>query len=150
MLKIIERDAAPQVEISHNRLLLFVRSHTQEAQRAEIIERWYRDQLREAVTPMIAQWQPKLGVEMGPLYIQRMKTRWGSCNTERKSIRLNTDLAKKPPECLEYILIHELAHLIEPTHSAKFVALMDQFLPSWPHRRDQLNDLPVRHADWQY
>lgn len=150
LLKIVEQDAAPYVEMRHNRLILSVRSNTHEEQRATVIERWYRDQLRDAVTPMVSHWRQKIGVEMGQLYVQRMKTRWGSCNPVRKSIRLNTDLAKKPPECLEYILVHELLHLIEPTHSAKFVALMDKFLPNWPHRRDELNALPVRHADWDY
>ena len=150
LLKLIEHDAVPSVEMKHNRLILSVRSNTHEEQRAEIIERWYRDQLREAVAPMIAYWQPKIGVEMQRLHIQRMKTRWGSCNTVKRSIRLNTDLAKKPPECLEYILVHELVHLIEPTHNANFLALMDRFMPSWAHRRDQLNQLPVRHADWDY
>lgn len=150
LLKIVEHDAPPNVELRHNQLRLYVRRNTHEEQRSEIIERWYRDQLREAVMPMVVHWQKKIGVEMSQLYVQRMKTRWGSCNPDRKTIRLNTDLAKKPPECLEYILVHELLHLVEPTHSAKFVALMDKYLPSWSHRRDQLNALPVRHADWEY
>ena len=79
-----------------------------------------------------------------------MKTRWGSCNPRSRAIRLNTDLAKKPRECLEYILVHELVHLLEPTHNTRFVALMDQFLPGWQLRRDQLNQMPLRHADWTY
>ena len=150
LLKIVEHDAAPHIELRHNRLVLSVRDTASAEQRAEIVERWYREQLRSKVTPMIAGWQQKIGVEMQRLYIQRMKTRWGSCNPQRGSIRLNTDLAKKPTECLEYILVHELVHLIEPTHSERFVALMDKFLPSWPNLRDQLNALPVRHADWEY
>lgn len=150
LLKIIEQDAPPHVELRHNRLFLYVRSNTKEEQRAEIIERWYRDQLRKAVISMIAHWQSKLSVEMKQLYVQRMKTRWGSCNPAKGTIRLNTDLAKKPPECLEYILVHELVHMIEPTHSAKFISLMDKHLPNWSYRRDQLNALPVRHVDWDY
>ena len=150
LLKIVEHDAAPHIALRHNRLVLSVRDTASAEQRAEIVERWYREQLRSKVTPMIAGWQQKIGVEMQRLYIQRMKTRWGSCNPQRGSIRLNTDLAKKPTECLEYILVHELVHLIEPTHSQRFVALMDKFLPSWPNLRDQLNALPVRHADWDY
>ena len=150
LLKIVEHDAAPYVALRHNRLVLSVRGTMGAEQRSEIVESWYREQLRSMVTPMIADWQQKIGVEMQRLHIQRMKTRWGSCNPQRGSIRLNTDLAKKPTECLEYILVHELVHLIEPKHSEHFVALMDKFLPSWPHLRDQLNALPVRHADWEY
>ena len=89
-----------------------------------------------------------LGVRMNGLFVQRMRTRWGSCNPAAGTIRLNADLAKKPRECLEYILVHELAHLLEPTHNARFVALMDRFLPDWVHRRELLNRLPVRHEAW--
>jgi len=79
-----------------------------------------------------------------------MKTRWGSCNPAARNIRLTTDLAKKPPECLEYIIVHELAHLLEPTHNARFTALMDHFMPGWQFHRDQLNQLPVSREDWEY
>ena len=79
-----------------------------------------------------------------------MKTKWGSCNPRAGTIRLNTELAKKPKECLEYIVVHKLAHLLEPTHNACFIALMDRFMPSWRLRRDQLNQLPVRHEQWVY
>lgn len=150
LLEIKEHDASPRVQLNHQKLTLFVRSNTLSETRGEIIERWYREQLREAVLPLVDQWQLKIGVKLERLHVQRMKTRWGSCNNARRSIRLNTDLAKKPPECLEYILVHELVHLIEPQHDAKFVAMMDKLLPSWPHRRDQLNQLPVRHSDWEY
>ena len=78
-----------------------------------------------------------------------MKTRWGSCNSAAGSIRLNTDLAKKPPESLEYILVHELAHLIEPTHNARFLSLMDRLMPNWRQLKDALNRLPVRHEEWE-
>jgi predicted metal-dependent hydrolase len=150
LLRIIDQDAAPFVELGHNRLQLFIRSSATAEQRAEVLERWYRDQLREAALPLTAHWQEKMNVQMSKLFVQRMKTRWGSCNPVRGFVRLNTDLAKKPPECLEYILVHELTHLLEPTHSGRFVSLMDRFLPSWQHRRDQLNQLPVRHVDWEY
>jgi predicted metal-dependent hydrolase len=79
-----------------------------------------------------------------------MKTKWGSCNPSARTIRLNTDLAKKPAECLEYIIVHEMVHLIEPTHNANYIALMDQFMPLWKQYRDQLNLLPVRHEEWDY
>jgi predicted metal-dependent hydrolase len=79
-----------------------------------------------------------------------MKTKWGSCSPTTRSIRLNTDLAKKPSECLEYIVVHEVVHLLEPTHNARFLALMDQFMPAWQFRRDVLNHLPLRHENWGY
>ncbi len=79
-----------------------------------------------------------------------MKTKWGSCNPTSRAIRLNTDLAKKPPECLEYIVVHELAHLIEPSHGPRFVSVMDFFMPNWRNLRERLNNLPVRHEDWDY
>ena len=150
LLKVAEHDAAPTVLLKHKRIVLSVRKDTSTEARADIVERWYREQLRLAAEPLKDRWQSKIGVVLEKLYIQRMKTRWGSCNKQNRSIRLNTDLAKKPLECMEYILVHELMHLIETSHNDHFVSLMDQHLPSWRHRRDQLNQLPVRHADWEY
>jgi len=99
---------------------------------------------------LIAKWEPRMNVSVARFHVQRMKTRWGSCNPIAHSIRLNTDLAKKPRECLEYIVVHEMLHLLEPTHNAKFVALMDRFMPRWQLHRQLLNRLPVRHEDWGY
>ena len=110
----------------------------------------YRRQLKAAAAPLIAKWELILGVKVERFFVQRMKTRWGSCNANARNIRLNTDLAKKPRECLEYIVVHELAHLVEPTHGARFVALMDRLLPSWQFSWAQLNRLPVSHEDWAY
>jgi hypothetical protein len=115
-----------------------------------VVEAWYREQLRAVAHPFVAEWQQRVGVRVERLFVQRMRTRWGSCNPDARTMRLNTDLAKKPRECLEYIVVHELVHLLEPTHNERFVALMDQFLPGWPHRRELLNRLPVRHEDWAY
>lgn len=150
LLRIAEREAPPFVEWRHHRLTLSVRPGAGTARRAEVLEAWYRDQLREAAAPLAAQWQQRLGVRVDRFFVQRMRTRWGSCNPAAGTIRLNTDLAKKPRECLEYILVHELSHLLEPTHNTRFVALMDRFLPGWVHRRELLNRLPVRHEDWGY
>jgi predicted metal-dependent hydrolase len=91
-----------------------------------------------------------MGVRVARCFVQRMRTRWGSCNPTARSIRLNTDLAKKPRECLEYIVVHEMCHLLEPTHNARFISLMDHFVPNWHVLRQALNRLPVRHEDWQY
>jgi predicted metal-dependent hydrolase len=150
LLRRIEQDAAPLIELKHNKLVLRVRPGTDEVHRREILDAWYREQIRLAVPELIAKWEPVLGVRVGRVFVQRMKTRWGSCNPASGAIRLNTDLAKKPPECLEYIVVHEMTHLLEPTHNARFVALMELFMPSWQHLRDALNALPVRHEDWEY
>ena len=100
--------------------------------------------------PLIAKWEPLMGVMVERVFVQRMKTRWGSCNPTARNLRLNTDLAKKPRECLEYIVVHEMVHLLEPTHNARFVALIDRFMPKWEFYREQLNRLPVSHEDWTY
>jgi len=148
LLQIVEQDQPPSVDLDHQRLLLSVRPGTGTDKKRDIIDQWYRDELRKAALPVIAKWEPIMEVRVSKLHVQRMKTKWGSCNHTAKSIRLNTELAKKPPELLEYIVVHEMAHLLEPTHNNRFTAMMDQLLPNWKHRRDQLNQLPVGYEDW--
>ncbi len=150
LLRVLEKDAPPGVELKHSRMVLQLRPGADEAKRQAIVEAWYREQIKAAVPSLIAKWEPMIGVKVERVFVQRMKTKWGGCNPSTRSIRLNTDLAKKPRECLEYIVVHEMVHLLEPTHNARFVALMDQFMPHWRLRRDQLNQLPVRHEDWTY
>ena len=150
LLKVIEGNEAPSVALQHSRMLLRVRPGTDAKKKQAIIEAWYRQQLKKAVPPLIIKWEPLLGVKIERFFVQRMKTKWGSCNHGTHSIRLNTELAKKPRECLEYIVVHEMAHLLEPTHNARFVALMGQFMPQWRFYREQLNRLPVSHEAWAY
>lgn len=150
LLKIVETDAAPEVHLTHRSLILRVRPGTGGEQRLAIMEAWYREQVKETAPALIAKWEPLMGVKVARFFVQRMKTKWGSCNPANRSIRLNTELAKKPRECLEYIIVHEMAHLLEPTHNARFSALMDRLLPGSRMRRDQLNQLPVRHEEWMY
>lgn len=150
LLTIVEHHAPPLVELRHTRLKLSVRPGTDAEGRAAVLEAWYREQVRTAVAPLREHWQRKLRVQVTKVFVQHMKTRWGSCNPTSHTIRLNTELAKKPPMCLEYILVHELLHLLEPTHNARFIALLDHHLPGWTNRRDQLNRLPVRHETWTY
>lgn len=150
LLVVAERDEPPSVVLRHNKLHLRLRPGTDVQKRRAIAEAWYREQVRQALPDLFAKWQPILGVEATGFYVQRMRTRWGSCNPTARTIRLNTDLAKKPRECLEYIVVHELVHLLEPTHNARFVALMNRFMPRWQDRRKALNRLPVRHEDWEY
>lgn len=150
LLRVIECDASPSVEWRPGRLVLSVRSGTVSTRRAELLDAWYREQLRVEALPLLARWQDRLGVQAKALFVQRMRTRWGSCNAGAGNIRLNTELARKPRQCLEYILVHELAHLVEPTHGPAFLALLDRHLPGWKQRREMLNRLPVRHEEWEY
>jgi predicted metal-dependent hydrolase len=150
LLAVSEGNQAPSVALKHRRMLLLVRPGADEWKKRAVVEEWYRKQLKKALRPLIAKWEPLMGVKVERFFVQRMKTKWGSCNPITGSIRLNTDLAKKPRECLEYIVVHELIHLREPTHSARFVALMDQYMPKWQYYRDQLNRLPVSHENWIY
>jgi len=150
LLRIEERNAAPHVDVRRNHIVMSIRPATTENRRQEILDEWYRRQLREAAERLIAKWEPVIGVKVGRLFIQHMKTKWGSCSRTAANIRLNTDLAKKPQECLEYLAVHEMVHLIEPTHNSRFIALMDRQMPNWRHYRQMLNRLPVRHESWEY
>ena len=150
LLKLIEKDAAPRVELRHSQMLLQTRPATGEEKKQAILDEWYRSQLKEAVPLLIAKWEPLMGVEVERFFVQRMRTKWGSCSPRAGNIRLNTDLAKKPRGCLEYIVVHEMVHLLEPTHNSRFLALLDLFMPNWQFHRDLLNRLPVRHETWNY
>jgi hypothetical protein len=150
LLTVFERDEAPSIELKHSRMLLRVRPGTDTGKRRALVDGWYRGQLRKAVPPLLEQWQPLLGVTVERFFVRRMKTKWGSCNYRAHTIRLNTELAKRSPECLEYIVVHELMHLLEPTHNARFVELMDRHMPHWRMQRDELNRSPLAHEDWGY
>lgn len=150
LLKIMEQDARPSVDLTHRHLQLQLRPGTDIEKREQLLADWYRDQLKQAVPELLARWQPLIGVRAERFYVQRMKTKWGSCNAAARTIRLNTELAKKPPECLEYIVVHELVHLREPTHNDRFVAWMNKLMPRWRDCRDMLNRLPVRNEHWDY
>lgn len=128
----------PSIALGAHRLLLRVRPGTDRAGRRELVERWYRDQLHAALDPMLADWERELGVKARQVRVRRMKTRWGSCTPSSRSIRLNTELAARAPELLEYILVHELVHLLEASHNGRFYELMDRHLPDWRERRAAL------------
>lgn len=150
LLKVAENNAAPEVDQTRNILILRIRPGSSEEKKQAVLEEWYREQLKAAVPPLIEKWEPLLGVKVKRFFVQRMKTKWGSCSHGAGSIRLNTELAKKPAECLEYIVAHEMIHLLEPTHNSRFIALIDQFMPKWQFQRQELNRLPVRHETWGY
>lgn len=147
-LRIVERAGRAHVELDGDRLVLYVPEGTTSERRRELLDRWYRAQLREAVPAVIAKWEPAIGVRVSRWTIRRMKTKWGSCNRESGHIWLNVELAKKHPDSLEYIVVHEMTHLLERGHGTRFTKLMNGFLPDWRARRDQLNDAPHRHEEW--
>jgi len=150
LLQIVEEDAPPSIELKHSQLVLRVRPGADEAKKQAVLDEWYRAQIRQALPPLIEKWERLMGVKVERIFVQRMKTKWGSCNPRAGCIRFNTELAKKPPECLEYILIHEMAHLLEPSHGPRFVALMDRFMPHWKLVREELNRWPLGHVTWEY
>ncbi|MEM6257444.1 MAG: SprT family zinc-dependent metalloprotease [Planctomycetota bacterium] len=149
LLDVVERDQAPAVERDHRRLVLYVRPGVDRLAKEAVLSRWYRELVKAEVPALIAAWEPVMGVKVQRFYVQQMKTKWGSCTPMRRSIRLNTELALKPKMMLEYVVVHEMVHLLEPTHNQRFVAYMDRFMPNWPHLQRQLNSLPVRHSDWE-
>jgi predicted metal-dependent hydrolase len=148
LLQVVEADAPASVQLRHSRLLVRVRPGTDTAGRETVVSSWYRQILRAELPALIATWAPRLGVEVCGVYVQQMKTKWGSCNPVARTLRLNTELAKKPRACLEYVVVHEMSHLLEPTHGASFLALMDRLVPAWRETRALLNSLPARHEHW--
>ncbi len=150
LLSVAEGDKPSAVALKHSRMVLTARAGINEEAKEAVVAQWYRNELKAVAADLVAKWEPILKVKVSQVFVQQMKTKWGGCNPRARTIRLNTELAKKPRECLEYIVVHEMVHLLEPTHNARFVALMDQFIPRWIFFRQKLNRLPVRHADWDY
>ena len=150
LLKIIEQDTKPKVVLKHSKLELYVRPNTSSEKRKEIIEEWYRDEMKNTIPKMIEKWEKKIGVIANEFGVKKMRTKWGTCNIEAKRIWLNLELAKKPLECLEYIVVHELVHLLERKHNDTFIKYMNEFMPKWRFYRDELNYLPFRHTEWKY
>ncbi|MCA9316850.1 MAG: M48 family metallopeptidase [Planctomycetes bacterium] len=149
LLSVREEEAKPSVHVSHRSITLTVRPGSGSAKRALVIHEWHKSLLHEAVPALVRKWEPRLGVEVTGYFLQRMKTKWGSCNRRRRTIRLNTELVKKPSDLLEYVVVHELVHLIEPTHSRRFHSLLNEHYPRWPVARAELNELPLAADDWR-
>jgi hypothetical protein len=150
-LNVVERPGNPLIRLAGNRTLeLRVPPGTDCTARMAILERWYRRQLKRLIPELLARWEPTVGVDVADCRIKRMKTRWGSCNTEARRIWLNLELIKKPRVCLEYIFVHEMVHLLERRHTDRFRELMDQLMPDWKTRRAELNKAPLAHEDWKY
>lgn len=150
LLKITETDAKQTVVLRHREIELIVKKNADLKQKQKLLEDWYRNRLRHIAGSYIAFWEKQMNLKVAEFGIKKMRTKWGSCNREARRIWLNLELAKKPKECLEYIVVHEMVHVIERNHGTRFVALMDQFLPQWRQYKDDLNRLPVGHSNWRY
>ena len=150
LLKVIEKNSPHSISVKHRELILQVRPNTSHKQREFILDAWYRENLKGTALAIIQKWEKLMHVKVNQFYVQKMKTKWGSCNPVLANIRLNSELAKKPIDFLEYIIVHEMTHLIEPTHNDRFLKLMAQNIPNWQSIRDELNRLPVRSEIWTY
>jgi predicted metal-dependent hydrolase len=148
LLTVVRRETKPFVSLDHKHITLTVRPGSDALRRAEVIHEWHKSLLHEAVPPLIRKWEPKLKVEVAGYFLQRMKTKWGSCNHRAGHIRLNTELVKKPKDLLEYVIVHEMVHLLEPTHTARFTAILDKHYPTWREARAELNELPLSAEAW--
>jgi len=147
-LTLIETDGRPRIDSVGSKLQLTVPSGTSEAERRRLLESWYRKQIKAAIPLLIEKWETIIGRNVNSWIVRRMKTKWGSCNPDTASLWFNIELAKKNPGCLEYIVVHEMTHLLERTHNNRFVALMDKNLPNWRALRDELNGAPLAEEDW--
>ena len=149
LMKVVERDTKPSISLDHKRIVLSVRPGTGRAKRSQVLHEWHKTLLHAVVPSLISKWEPKLKVKVANYFLQRMKTKWGSCNHRARNIRLNTELVKKPKDLLEYVIVHEMAHLIAPTHSDRFIAILDDHYPSWREARAELNELPLSAEIWR-
>lgn len=151
LLNVIYHNGPPNVVNRGNATLdLFVRTGSDAKKRERALVAWYRQQLKEAIPPLVAKWEVIIGEDVAEWGVKRMKTRWGSCNIKARRIWLNLELIKKPVHCLEYIIVHELVHLIERLHNDRFVAYMDEFMPQWRRCQDELDKTPLTHANLGY
>lgn len=151
LLEVIDAEDKHKVELKGNKkILMYCKPGTANPKRAELLKEWYRSELKKQIPSLIKRWEEKIGVNSNDWRVKQMKTKWGACNIEAKRIWLNLELAKKPKICLEYIIVHELIHLLERNHNDRFVAYLDEYMPKWRLHREELNSLPIAHSDWGY
>ncbi len=150
-LNVIYQSGTPRVVIRNKSTIdLYVREGSEREQREKVLLAWYRQQLKELIPALIAQWEPIIGVKVAQWYVKQMKTKWGTCNIEAQRIWLNLELAKKSTQCVEYIVVHEMVHLLERNHNDHFIELMNKFMPQWRLYREELNSSALGHEDWSY
>lgn len=151
LLDVVVQSGRPSIRIVNNTTIeLCIRPGTSRDDREKVLLRWYRKRLREQIPTLLKKWEPKVGVKVAEVRIKKMKTRWGTCNSGDRRIWLNLELIKKPAICLEYILVHEMVHLLERHHNERFKDLMDQMMPQWRLFREELNRAPLAYEEWKY
>jgi predicted metal-dependent hydrolase len=148
LMTIVYRETKPFVSVDHKRIHLTVRPGSDAIKRAEVIHEWHKSLLHDVVPQFIMKWERNLKVKVTSYFLQRMKTKWGSCNHKAGHIRLNTELVKKPKDLLEYVIVHEMAHIKEPTHNERFIAILQEHYPTWYEARAELNELPLTAEIW--
>jgi predicted metal-dependent hydrolase len=148
MLKVIEHNTPPKVVIKHETIELYIRPDTNTVKKKKILDEWYRKRLKGIIPKVIAQYEESMKVNVVEFAIKKMKTKWGTCNLEAKRIWLNLELAKKPIECIEYVVVHEMTHLLERHHNEEFIAYLSKFFPKWEFYKEMLNKSPLRHEKW--
>lgn len=151
LLNVIEQSGKHALKLKNNaKMFIYVNPNTSRDNRALVVNSWYRQEIKKVIPVLLDKWQPIIGKQVDDWRVKKMKTKWGSCNIAAKRIWINLELAKKPPECLEYILVHELVHLHERHHNENFMRLMDKYLPNWRLSRDILKSEPLAHENWEY
>ena len=134
----VQEEHAMKVSLDGDFMRLFIKPNLPLESKEFVLQNWYKQQMKEQLPALITKWEPIIGVKVAALTIKTMKTRWGSCNVQKARISLNLNLIKKPLACLEYVLVHEMVHLLEASHNKRFHAFMDQFLPHWRDIQKQL------------
>ncbi|MBK9709658.1 MAG: M48 family metallopeptidase [Acidobacteria bacterium] len=148
LLSVVEVEAKPSVKLSHRKITLTVRPSSRKAKREEVMHEWHKSLLHEAMPALIKKWEEKLGVKVSGYFLQRMKTKWGSCNHRARTIRLNTELVKKPKDLLEYVVVHEMIHLIAPL-TASYLTLLTKHYPELARGTWQTSELPLTAEVWR-
>jgi predicted metal-dependent hydrolase len=150
LIKIIEHNAPPKINLKHSKIEMYVRPNTSVEKKHNIMNEWYRNRLKEIVPAIIKKYEKLMQVRVHEFGIRKMRTKWGTCNNQAKRIWLNLELAKKPKNCIEYIIVHEMVHLLERRHNDNFIYLMNMYMPQWNFSKDELNRSPLGHIDWGY
>ena len=151
LLNVIYRTGTPTVGLRNNKTMdLCVRPGSTTSERERVLTAWYRQRLKAEIPPLIEKWEEIIGVQVDEWAVKQMKTKWGTCNIKARRIWLNLELIKKPVHCLEYIIVHEIIHLLERHHNTRFEGYMNRFMPQWQHYREELNRAPLGHEEWDY
>ncbi len=150
LLKVIEHNKPPKVVLKDETIEMYIRTNSGLDKRKKVLNEWYRQRLKNIIPEIIGGYERIMKVNLDEFAIKKMKTRWGTCNIKAKRIWINLELAKRPKECIEYIVVHEMVHLFERLHNERFTAYMDKFLPKWRFYKEELNRIPLRHETWIY